>query len=219
MAANATEQAVPAARSLYGAATPAVVVQPGAARAAQLDTGGAPVPETPAEDAGDVFEHWSEAGQYAPRPGEAAPSDPAPRQTRVADAPLLDEGPRRSNASTADGFVLEPPEGPRADPRAGYAPAGGAVGGGTPPRGPPQPGAGAPPFVPGQPWAQQQQWPLGDGSPWHTTQSHLIPEATSVLREGKLSFKDLPTDVEEYRRWRYATMAAFVYSAADPVAA
>ena len=127
--ANATDGAAPAARSLYGAATPAVVVQPGAH---QLHSGGAPA-KTPAEgDAGDAFEHWSEAGQYAPRqPGEAPPPDPAaPRQTRVADAPLLDEGPRRSNASTSDGFVLEPPEGPRADPRAGYAPAGGAVGGG-----------------------------------------------------------------------------------------
>ena len=42
MAANATDGAAPAARSLYGAATPAVVVQPGAH---QLHSGGAPAQE------------------------------------------------------------------------------------------------------------------------------------------------------------------------------
>ena len=40
-----------------------------------------------------------------------------------------------------------------------------------------------------------------------------------MLREGKLSLKDLPSDVEEYRRWRYAAMAAYVFNAADPSAA
>ena len=169
--ANDTDGA-PGARSLYGAATPAVVVQPGAH---QLHTGG-PALETPAEADGDDFEHWSEAGQYAPRT-EAPPADPVAPRLRVADAPLLDESPRRVNASEADGFVLEPPVGPQQDPRAGYAPAGGAVGGGTPPRDSPPPGGA--PFVPGQSWPPP--WPPVEGSPWHTTQSHYVPADLSLI--------------------------------------
>ena len=198
--ANATDGAAPGARSLYGAATPAVVVQRGAH---QLHTGGAPALETPAE-AGDDFEHWSEAGQYAPHPQDQAPYP----GLRVPGAPLLDEGPARPNATASGDIVLEPPlgPGPQQDPRGGYAPAGGAVGGGTPPRDSPPPGGA--PFVPGQAWLPP--WPPVDGSPWHTTQSHYGPADMPVLRENKLCLKDLPTDMEEYRRWRYATGAAFI---------
>ena len=63
--ANATDGAPPPLRSLYGAATPAVHVQPGAD---QLHTGGEPVVEE--APPGGAHEHWTEAGQHAPPPAQ-----------------------------------------------------------------------------------------------------------------------------------------------------
>ena len=115
----AAPDGAPAPVSLYGAATPAVQVVPGALPGS---TGGRPAGTPPDAGGGDDFGHWSEAGQIAG-------ALPPPQQ---ADAPAQQPGAGPGNSTgTGDGdFVFEPPEPPRVDPRAGYAPAGGAVGGG-----------------------------------------------------------------------------------------